>query len=91
MAVARLKAASLPVKKSLSGFDFSAASSIPRLALEYRPSLEWLRAKEWPCLVGPPGTGKKPRRYSPRPRDRRCRLHGALRRPMTEVSGIRSP
>jgi DNA replication protein DnaC len=58
MAVARLKAASLPVKKALSGFDFSAASSIPRLALEYRPSLEWLRAKEWPCLVGPPGTGK---------------------------------
>jgi DNA replication protein DnaC len=57
MAAARLKAACFPVKKSLSEFDFS-ASSVPRPTLEYLASLEWVRAKEWPCLVGPPGTGK---------------------------------
>jgi DNA replication protein DnaC len=57
MAAARLKAANFPVKKSFENFDFS-ASSIPRPTLDYLASLEWVRAKEWPCLVGPPGTGK---------------------------------
>ncbi len=57
MAAARLKAAGFPVRKSLEGFDVS-ASSIPRPTLEYLASLEWVRAKENPCLVGPPGTGK---------------------------------
>ena len=57
MAAARLKAANFPVKKSFQDFDFS-ASAIPRPTLEYLASLEWVRAKEWPCLVGPPGTGK---------------------------------
>ncbi len=57
MAVARLKAAGFPVKKSFEDFDFS-ASSIPRATLDYLASLEWGRAKENPCLVGPPGTAK---------------------------------
>jgi DNA replication protein DnaC len=57
MAAARLKAAAFPVKKSLEDFDFS-VSSIGRPTLEYLASLEWVRAKENPCLVGPPGTGK---------------------------------
>jgi DNA replication protein DnaC len=57
MAAARLKAAGFPVTKSFEDFDFS-ASSIPRATLDYLASLEWVRAKENPCLVGPPGTGK---------------------------------
>ena len=57
MAAARLKAAGFPVRKSFEHFDPS-ASSIPRRSLGYLASLEWVRAKEWPCLVGPPGTGK---------------------------------
>ena len=57
MAAARLKAACFPVRKSLEDFDFS-ASSIPRATLDYLASLEWVRAKENPCFVGPPGTGK---------------------------------
>ena len=57
MAAARLKAANFPVKKSLEDFDFS-ASSVPRATLDYLASLEWVRAKENPCFVGPPGTGK---------------------------------
>lgn len=57
MAAARLKAANFPVRKTMTDFDFS-ASSIPRATLDYLAGLEWLRAKEWPCFVGPPGTGK---------------------------------
>lgn len=56
-AAARLKAADFPVRKSLEGFDLS-ASSIPRATLDYLASLEWVRAKENPLFVGPPGTGK---------------------------------
>src|ERR1700730_6790069 len=54
---ARLKAAAFPVKKTLEGFDV-AASSIPRATFDYLASLEWIRAKENPCLIGPAGTGK---------------------------------
>jgi DNA replication protein DnaC len=57
MAAARLRAAGFPVKKTLDELDFS-ASSIQRPTLDYLASLEWVRAKENPCLVGPPGTGK---------------------------------
>jgi DNA replication protein DnaC len=56
-ATARLKAAAFPVKKTLEGFDI-AASSIPRATFDYLASLEWIRAKENPCLIGPAGTGK---------------------------------
>lgn len=57
MARARLKAAGFPVRKSFEDFDFS-VSTIPRATLGYLASLEWVRAKENPCFVGPPGTGK---------------------------------
>jgi DNA replication protein DnaC len=57
MAAARLKAANFPVRKSFDEFDFS-VSSVPRATLDYLASLEWVRAKENPCFVGPPGTGK---------------------------------
>jgi IstB-like ATP binding protein len=57
MAARWLRAASFPVKKSLSEYDPS-ASSVPWPTLEYRPSPEWLRAREWQCLAGPPGPGK---------------------------------
>jgi hypothetical protein len=78
MAVVRLKTASFPVKKSLSGFDFS-ASSVPPPTLEYRPSLEWLRAREWPCLVGPPGTVRTTSSWPSAPRPQMLITHGALR------------
>lgn len=53
----RLQAARLPMRKSLEEFDLS-LSSIPRPTFDYLTSLEWVRAKENLCLVGPPGTGK---------------------------------
>jgi DNA replication protein DnaC len=56
-AQARLKQARFPVAKSLEEFDV-AASSIPRATFDYLASLEWITAKECPCLVGPAGTGK---------------------------------
>ena len=46
-----------PGRKSFDEFDFS-VSSVPRATLDYLASLEWVRAKENPCFVGPPGTGK---------------------------------
>ena len=55
--VARLKAAGFPVAKPLDEFKV-AASSIPQVTFDYLASLEWLRAAENLCLVGPSGTGK---------------------------------
>ncbi len=54
---ARLKAAAFPVHKTLDEFDVP-ASSIPAATFAYLSSLEWIRAAENLCLVGPPGTGK---------------------------------
>jgi DNA replication protein DnaC len=54
---ARMKAASFPVVKTLDEFDV-ADSSVPRPSFDYLASLEWVRAKENLCLVGPAGTGK---------------------------------
>jgi len=54
---ARLKAAAFPVAKSLDELDLT-ASSIPKATLDYLASLEWIAARENPCLVGPAGTGK---------------------------------
>ncbi len=54
---ARLKAARFPVHKSLDDFDLR-ASSIHRPTFDYLSSLEWIAARENPCLVGPAGTGK---------------------------------
>lgn len=54
---ARLKAAAFPVTKTLDEFDL-ATSSVPKATFDYLASLEWLRAKENACLIGPAGTGK---------------------------------
>jgi DNA replication protein DnaC len=56
-AAARMKAAAFPVIKTIEEFDV-AASSIPQAAFDYLASLEWIRAAENYCAVGPPGTGK---------------------------------
>src|SRR5690348_13096599 len=53
----RLKAATLPLVKTLDEFD-RAASSVPSATLDYLASLEWITARENLCLVGPAGTGK---------------------------------
>jgi DNA replication protein DnaC len=56
-ASARLKLAGFPVTKTLEEFDV-AASSLKQATFDYLASLEWIRAKENLCLVGPAGTGK---------------------------------
>ena len=53
----RLKAAAFPVTKTLDEFDV-VASSVKQTTFDYLSSLEWVRAKENLCLVGPAGTGK---------------------------------
>ena len=53
----RLKAAAFPVIKTLDEFDV-AASSVKQTTFDYLSSLEWVRAKENLCVVGPAGTGK---------------------------------
>jgi DNA replication protein DnaC len=53
----RLRAAAFPVRKTLDQFDVS-QSSVKQATFEYLASLEWVRAKENFCLVGPAGTGK---------------------------------
>jgi len=53
----RHKAAGFPVTKTLQEFKVQ-ASSVPQATLDYLASLEWVRAAENLCLVGPAGTGK---------------------------------
>src|SRR4051794_39884678 len=53
----RLRAAAFPVTKTLEEFDV-AASSVPPATFDYLSSLEWIRAAENVCLIGPAGTGK---------------------------------
>ena len=53
----RMRQAAFPVTKRLEQFDV-AASSIPPATLDYLASLEWIRAAENVCLIGPAGTGK---------------------------------
>lgn len=43
--------------KTLEAFDVT-ASSIPPATFDYLASLEWIRAAENVCLIGPAGTGK---------------------------------
>src|SRR5487761_2303427 len=52
----RMKAAAFPVTKTLEEFDV-AASSVKQQTFDYLSSLEWIRAKENICLVGPAGCG----------------------------------
>lgn len=54
---ARLKAAGFPVHKTLEEFQLG-LSSVPRATFDYVASLEWIRARENLCLIGPAGTGK---------------------------------
>jgi DNA replication protein DnaC len=56
-AATRMKTAAFPVIKTLDELDRSACS-IPGPTLDYLASLEWIRASENLCLVGPAGTGK---------------------------------
>jgi DNA replication protein DnaC len=53
----RMRSAAFPVLKTLEEFDV-AASSIPAATFDYLASLEWIRAAENTCLIGPAGTGK---------------------------------
>ena len=53
----RLKTAAFPVTKTLEEFDRT-VSAIAPATLDYLGSLEWIRATENLCLVGPAGTGK---------------------------------
>jgi DNA replication protein DnaC len=53
----RMRSASFPVVKTLDEFDLT-ASSVPRATFDYLASLEWIRAAENVCLIGPAGTGK---------------------------------
>lgn len=53
----RLRAAGFPVEKRLEEFALG-QSSVPRATYDYLASLEWIRAAENLCLVGPAGTGK---------------------------------
>ena len=53
----RLRQAAFPVTKTLEEFNV-ATSSVKPATFDYLSSLEWVRAKENLCLVGPPGTGK---------------------------------
>jgi DNA replication protein DnaC len=53
----RLRQAAFPVTKTLEDFDV-ATSSIPKATFDYLASLEWVRAAENICLIGPAGTGK---------------------------------
>ena len=51
----RMRQASFPVTKALDEFDV-AGSSIPQATFDYLASLEWIRASENCCLIGPAGT-----------------------------------
>jgi DNA replication protein DnaC len=53
----RMRQAAFPVAKRLDEFEVT-ASSIPTATFDYLASLEWVRAAENTCLIGPAGTGK---------------------------------
>jgi len=53
----RMRQAAFPVTKRLEEFDV-AASSVPPATFDYLASLEWIRATENVCMIGPAGTGK---------------------------------
>jgi DNA replication protein DnaC len=53
----RLRQAAFPIARTLDEFDVN-SSSIPKATFDYLASLEWVRAGENVCLIGPAGTGK---------------------------------
>ena len=52
-----MRTAAFPVAKRLEVFALT-ASTIPKATFDYLSSLEWIRATENVCLIGPAGTGK---------------------------------
>jgi DNA replication protein DnaC len=56
-AATRRRQAGFPIIKTLDEYDRS-VSSVPGATLDYLASLEWVRAAENVCLIGPAGTGK---------------------------------
>src|SRR5688572_19175223 len=67
----RRRQACFPVSKTLEEFDLT-ASPIPRATFDYLGSLEWVRAAENVCFIGPAGTGKSHLLLAPH-RSRRAR------------------
>jgi DNA replication protein DnaC len=53
----RLKTANFPVVKTLDEFKVT-ASSVPQPTFDHLAALDWIRAANNLCLVGPAGTGK---------------------------------
>src|SRR3954447_15771292 len=53
----RMRQAAFPVVKRLEEVD-GAASPIPAATFDYLSSMEWIRAAENLCMIGPAGTGK---------------------------------
>ena len=53
----RRRQAGFPVTKTLHDYDLT-VSSVPQATFDYLASLEWIRAAENACLIGPAGTGK---------------------------------
>lgn len=53
----RLKTANFPVTKVLDEFKVT-ASSVPQPTFDHLAALDWIRAADNLCLVGPAGTGK---------------------------------
>lgn len=53
----RLKTAGFPLHKTLDEFKV-VQSSVPQATFDYLAGLEWIRAAENLCLIGPAGTGK---------------------------------
>ena len=53
---ARLRSAGFPVTKTLAEFNVG-LSSVPQASWDYLSSLEWIKATENLCLVGPGGRG----------------------------------
>jgi DNA replication protein DnaC len=53
----RMRTAAFPVVKTLDQFQVE-VSSVPPATFDYLASLEWIRAAENVCLIGPAGTGK---------------------------------
>ena len=88
----RLKAAAFPVTKTLDEFDVR-ASSVKQATFDYLSSLEWVRAKENLCLVGPAGTGKshlldRPRSRAPSKPGFRVRYFSAVELVETLYRGL---
>ena len=55
-AATRRRQAGFPVTKTLDDYDLT-VSSVPQATFDYLASLEWIRAAENVCLIGPPGPG----------------------------------